>query len=598
MARVLRDVVDREGARAAGVVGRGRQDGLLEHQRGAAIAAHAVDHAGEGRRAERDRRRDQRERRAARRAEERERDQRSPASEAIAGHRHDQRGDRGPAQAGADHRPDLRLAKTRRGQVQRGQDADVADRQRAQERGRVQDAAIGLHGGSGCAAVAWRRGVLRGQRLVTRLIRSLIPVGRGDVAPTASRSVGPNCTARSPPGAWMISPSNGVERLLGADLEARAGPVDVARVGEQRRIAQPLQQPSRLGQRGDVEREPAAHQERQGERELARRDRGGGAVEGVAAALVDERLHAGVDLAGHVGEHGGEVAVGQPLAVEPDVGRHRHQQLLDLRRALEPGRGDGLRGQAQRRHLALAAALVGVEQPDDRSHPEGEAPVKAAARRHLEDAHLLVQELAGAVAADHMAEVAHRVAREPAPARRHVHGPAAEQRQVHLVARPRRQAIEDALDGAVSAVDAEQLGLLAEVPDRARDVVDRVGHDATDVTRLLRVQDAGQRLPAPARARVADEDDLGLLLGAPGAPVAGPAPLVRGSGLHPRAGCRDHSSASSHQARQGRVAAMPRARREKRLAPTSLGAQDCRRSGWEDAPAAGAAWPAAICGGG
>ena len=86
---------------------RRRQHRLLERERGAAVASHAVQHADERRDPDRERTRRPRERDAADGAERRQRDQEAAAAEAVAGEGRDQRGDRRAGETGGDHETDV-----------------------------------------------------------------------------------------------------------------------------------------------------------------------------------------------------------------------------------------------------------------------------------------------------------------------------------------------------------------------------------------------------------------------------------------------------------------------------------------------------------
>jgi hypothetical protein len=142
VADVLEHPVPGEGAGALGVAGGRRQRGLIEDQGSAAILADPVEHADERGGEHRGAVGQQRHPDAAGGAEERDRDQGAATAEAIAGDGDQQRRQRGAGEPDADHQAGLGGIEAARGEVEAEQDPDDAAADRAQHRGRVEDAAI------------------------------------------------------------------------------------------------------------------------------------------------------------------------------------------------------------------------------------------------------------------------------------------------------------------------------------------------------------------------------------------------------------------------------------------------------------------------
>jgi hypothetical protein len=142
VAGVLDDVVPGEGARPLGAAhGRG-QDRLVDDERRASISAHSVDHSdergreddGEGRGAEDDE--------SARRAEQGQHHERAAAAKPIPGQRDDERRRGGSEKPGTDHGARLSGIEPTPAEVDADEHAHHAGRERAQERGGVEELSV------------------------------------------------------------------------------------------------------------------------------------------------------------------------------------------------------------------------------------------------------------------------------------------------------------------------------------------------------------------------------------------------------------------------------------------------------------------------
>ena len=143
MPRILQDVVPGEGLRAGVVLDRCRQDRLLDHEGGAAIPAHPVRHAEEGRDRERHEVVEEGEGDPADGGRDCEQHQRATSSEPVAAERDQQRRHRTTREPRRDDDADVRRIERQRRQVQPQQHADHTDAERPHERGREEESAVG-----------------------------------------------------------------------------------------------------------------------------------------------------------------------------------------------------------------------------------------------------------------------------------------------------------------------------------------------------------------------------------------------------------------------------------------------------------------------
>ena len=139
MPQVLKHRVPGDHLRAIGGAGRGGQSRLFEDQRGAAILAHAVEHPDEGSGRERERPRCVSEGHRARDRERRERDQKPASPDAIGEKGGNHRGECGTDEARRHDGPEGSAGNPLTSQKYAEQHADQAGRDRAQERGHVEE---------------------------------------------------------------------------------------------------------------------------------------------------------------------------------------------------------------------------------------------------------------------------------------------------------------------------------------------------------------------------------------------------------------------------------------------------------------------------